>query len=263
MISLVTANKSAHWYTREGKPMHTVIGANGKERSATLRDARGLGLFPSVTSILDVIAKPGLVAWQVEQGIMASLTLPHAPDEPLDAFAQRVVIDMEAHRDNAAALGTRIHSAIDQVLNGFMPDPEMSPYLAEAGKWFDAVGLSPRLVEADMVSREWGFGGRMDLYAEVNGIPAVIDFKTQDVKKGKPKFYESWPLQLAAYRHMLREAGHPVEKCYSIVVDVNKGQPVHVKEWSADELDFVTFTATFALWKYLKGYQPLGKLETA
>ena len=35
-----TTSESGHWYTQEGDPMYTVIGANGKERNTTLRDAR-------------------------------------------------------------------------------------------------------------------------------------------------------------------------------------------------------------------------------
>ena len=32
--------ESGHWYTQTGEPMYTVIGANGKERNTTLRDAK-------------------------------------------------------------------------------------------------------------------------------------------------------------------------------------------------------------------------------
>ena len=54
-------SESGHWYTQEeGEPMYTIIGANGKERNTTLRDAKNLGLVPSVTTILGMIAKPSL-----------------------------------------------------------------------------------------------------------------------------------------------------------------------------------------------------------
>ena len=33
-------SESGHWYTQEGEPMYTIIGANGKERNTTLRDAK-------------------------------------------------------------------------------------------------------------------------------------------------------------------------------------------------------------------------------
>ncbi len=74
-------SESGHWYTIDGKPKYTIVGKNGKERNTTLRDARKLNLVPSVTTILDVAAKPGLVNWQVNQGIQAALTLPRKVDE--------------------------------------------------------------------------------------------------------------------------------------------------------------------------------------
>ena len=62
-------SEKGHWYTLEGKPLYTLVGKNGKERNTNLRDARKLNLVPSVTTILDVAAKPGLVNWQINQGI--------------------------------------------------------------------------------------------------------------------------------------------------------------------------------------------------
>ena len=40
-------SESGHWYSQDGEPMYTLIGANGKERNTTLRDAKSLGLVPS------------------------------------------------------------------------------------------------------------------------------------------------------------------------------------------------------------------------
>ena len=54
-----------HWYDREGKPQHFVPSKNGKLRASTLRDARKHGWMPSVTSVLDIMAKPGLDQWKI------------------------------------------------------------------------------------------------------------------------------------------------------------------------------------------------------
>lgn len=32
--------EAGHWYSKEGEPKYTIIGANGKERNTTLRDAK-------------------------------------------------------------------------------------------------------------------------------------------------------------------------------------------------------------------------------
>src|SRR6266704_951400 len=93
---------STHWYGRDGVPMHTVpASSNGQPRPTNLRDARKLGLLPSVTNILGVIAKPELTAWLQEQAVMAALTLPRIAGETEDAFAKRVVADSQTTRDGA------------------------------------------------------------------------------------------------------------------------------------------------------------------
>ena len=53
----------AHWYTADRQPMHEVEGKNGNMRSTTIRDARELNLFPSVTTIIGILDKPGLNQW--------------------------------------------------------------------------------------------------------------------------------------------------------------------------------------------------------
>src|SRR5579872_2300957 len=70
-----------HWYTADGKPMHTIIGKNGKERATTLRDARKLNLFPSVTTILAVQDKPMLTQWLLNELLYATMLEPYNPYE--------------------------------------------------------------------------------------------------------------------------------------------------------------------------------------
>jgi len=81
--------ESTHWYDKEGKPAYTVIGANGKKRATNLRDARKLNLVPSVTTVMNVAAKPALENWKINQALMAALTLPRLKDESLDKFMAR------------------------------------------------------------------------------------------------------------------------------------------------------------------------------
>lgn len=113
-MTLIERNQPSHWYTHTGEPMHEIAKKDGTgNRAVTVADARKIGLLPSVTNVLGVLAKPGLDAWKVEQGIMAALTLPRAQDEPLDAFAHRVVADMGDQVEKAADFGTAIHNACE------------------------------------------------------------------------------------------------------------------------------------------------------
>jgi len=69
--------------------MYTVEAKKGGQRNTTLRDARTMNLVPSVTTILNIAAKPALLAWMQQQVLYAALTLPRRPDEPISerAFA--------------------------------------------------------------------------------------------------------------------------------------------------------------------------------
>ena len=60
-----------HWYTQEGKPCHWQ--EDGKD--TTMRHARKQGLVPSVTGILDIMDKPGLTKYLVNQTLEAAYDL--------------------------------------------------------------------------------------------------------------------------------------------------------------------------------------------
>src|SRR5947207_10499861 len=111
---LITRRNPSYWYFRDGRPYHEVEKKDGSGlRPATLADARKVLALPSVTNVLGVLAKPGLDAWKIEQGIMAALTLPRNANEPLDAFAHRVVSDMTVQVEKATDFGSAIHEACE------------------------------------------------------------------------------------------------------------------------------------------------------
>ena len=86
-------SESGHWYTQEGEPMYTIIGVNGKERNTNLRDARNLGLVPSVTTIIGMIAKPSLENWKIDQALKSAITLKQLENELVGdppRFARRI-----------------------------------------------------------------------------------------------------------------------------------------------------------------------------
>ena len=91
---------------------------------------------------------------------------------------------------------------------------------------------------------------------------AIIDWKTQNVKPGKePNFYESWDLQLSAYRHaieetVLRDAGIGwIDRRVSVVISTNPDNPgVWSKDWPGDS--FETFCSALEVWKYLNNFDP-------
>ena len=76
-------------------------------RKTTLADARKLGLVPSVTTILKVLAAPALESWKIEQACLALLTSPRQADERDDAFVKRILQTDRVQDQEAAAAAER------------------------------------------------------------------------------------------------------------------------------------------------------------
>src|SRR5574337_844081 len=75
------ATEGGHWYASDGSAAYTIKARDGSDRPTTLRDARKLMLWPSVTTIIAAGARPALERWKAEQLMLAALTLPRLPDE--------------------------------------------------------------------------------------------------------------------------------------------------------------------------------------
>ena len=249
---------SAHWYQRDGVACHTVPSLKGEPRPTTLRDARKLGLMPSVTNILGVIAKPELTAWLQEQAVMAALTLPRMAGETEDAFAKRVVADSQTTRDGAADFGTGFHHGAERVAQTLEVDPKhpAAEWLRHYRVWYQGNAIALRWTEKVLIHPEGCYAGTADLLIDhaVHG-PTLVDLKTMKIKPGaKMAPYKTWCYQLAAYRYAL---GQPV-KCMNLVVNsVEPSVPIeHV--WSDAEMEsgWQAFMAAHRLWVIEKSYDP-------
>jgi len=269
------APDSAHWYRSDGVPLHTVLSAKGELRPTTLRDARKLGLLPSVTNILGVIAKPELTAWLQEQAVLAALTLPRIAGESEDAFAKRVVADSLTTRDGAADFGTAFHHGAEHIAHTLEVDAAhpAAEWLRHYRDWYQANALTLYWTERVLVGTGLGYAGTADLLIDhaVHG-PTLVDLKTMKVstahadrggegggaqgtaRPAKVKPYKSWCYQLAAYRQAL---GQPV-RCLNLVVNSCEPSAPIEHVWSEEELELgeAAFAAAHRLWCIEKGYSP-------
>lgn len=226
--------------------MYSVMGkTTGKLRPTTVKDAKELGLLPSVTTILNIAAKPGLNVWLQEQAILAALTLPRGEDETESAWLKRVVQDSKAQARDAADLGTEIHAAVQ----GFYEGQKASAYPIH-------VQTCTRAIEGRYGARNWvaerafahemGYGGKVDLHCE----DVVIDIKTKDFSDpSKVVAYEENLMQLAAYRVGL---GIPEARCANVFISRTNADAVVIKEWDEEDLvrGWAMFTALLAFWQY-------------
>jgi hypothetical protein len=269
---LIERQAPSHWYLRDGRPFHEIARKDGSGmRAVTLADARKVLALPSVTNVLGVLAKPALEAWKIEQGILSALTLPQQPGEDLGMFAKRVVADMGEQVEKAADFGTAIHSACEiYAINKEVPtEPKLLEFFEPWRCWFDENVERVDSIEQVCVNHEYGYAGRVDMVAKIKELGwAVVDFKTQKVKRSakgeaKPVFYETWPMQLAAYQQaILSSTAKNVTGLVSVVVDSSEPGPVHTKVWTGEcrvqnaDNYFEMFRAALALWRYVKSYDP-------
>lgn len=239
--------ESGHWYAKDGKPAYTMIGANGKERAVTLRDARKMSLVPSVTSIIGMAAKPGLENWKIDQALMAALTLPRNPDESLDDFMKRAKQDAKEQAKQAAEVGTQIHANIE---TGFSTGLETGAYLAVRAV-LDAMFPGEQWVAEDSFAHDSGYGGKIDLYS-ANGI--FVDFKTKDnldISAPEKLVYDEHGMQLSAYAEGKQFAS---PERVSVFVDRKDFTKVAAYRWPKEShpKHLGMFNALLQFWKLSK-----------
>jgi hypothetical protein len=242
----IRAAESTHWYTREGVPMYTVEAKNGNQRPTTLRDARALDLVPSVTTVLNVAAKPGLEAWKQRQLLLAALTLPRSEEEAEDNYLDRIIRDSREEGRAAADAGTEIHAAIQSFYEERPHDFHQHVYAFDT-EITQNFGEQFWIAERSF-SHELGYGGKVDLHTTKDkGI--VLDIKTKDFfEKDKVEAYDEHLMQLAAYRVGL---GLPEAQCANVFVSRRVAGLTKMIEWTESDLQrgFRMFTNLLQFWQ--------------
>ena len=242
-------SESGHWYTQEGEPMYTIIGANGRERNTTLRDAKTLGLVPSVTTIIGMIAKPSLENWKINQALNSALSLERFEDESLEDFSARCKQDSKKISIEAAQQGTKIHGMIEK---GFLGKEKTKPYEI-IKEWLDETFPNEEWIAEDSFCAKEGYGGKVDLYSK-SGI--FIDFKTKDNLEDKDParlVYDEHGMQLSAYA---QGCGFKKAERISIFVDRKDTEIIlyHVWDKESHTKHLGMFNNILEYWKLAKNY---------
>ncbi len=151
-------------------------------------------LLPGVTTVLGVLNKPALGPWHNKMGLQGIDTAKY-----VDAMALIGTIghQMICDHNRGVPFQTNGHPAelIDKAENCFLS------YLA----WEKQHIVEPILCEAGLVSETYGYGGTVDMLANVDGVPTLIDYKTSRA------LYAEHMIQVAAYFELLIENGHRVQ----------------------------------------------------
>jgi len=164
--------------------------------------------LPGVTTVLGILNKPALVKWANNLGLQG--------------------IDSNKYRDEMADIGTLAHRMIlDHFSQQKTDTSEYSPDQVELAEncllsfyeWEKGHKLEVILAEAPLVSDELGYGGTVDCYCNLDGVPTLLDFKT-----GKAIYSEAIH-QLAAYADLLGANNHSVAEARVLRIgrDDNEG----------------------------------------
>jgi len=148
-------------------------GPSWRDRFYTIEGQR----LPSVTTILDIIAKPALGPWYAkeerryfETAMLEVLSRPGArdPEFVLAAVAEAVTGVKAADREKqkAAAIGTAVHAGIEWELRTQLGEdagpeprlPEVAAWAVESWKdWARSVSLEPVAIERTVYCLECGY----------------------------------------------------------------------------------------------------------
>ena len=168
------AAQAGHYYDQDGKPAYTIVGKNGKVRNTTIRDAKKLGLVPSVTQIIKESNKPGLISWKEQQAILAALTMPLIAGETEKEYIARIKTDARVQASKAAERGNQIHAWVQQGFEGKTLIDEGHTFYALA--WDEVwCHCSKQIWHCERSFKYDRFGGKIDL----NCPDYLIDIKTK------------------------------------------------------------------------------------
>jgi hypothetical protein len=252
--------KAGHWYMADGTPAHRMATADGNgERITTIRDAKRLGLYPSVTSILGILAKPGLETWKLNQVALATQRTPRQSGESEEYWCNRVRTVAFEQVEEAADLGTMIHGALELAMTGEAYDQALAVYVEPVVTWAKETGLQIVEREIRLVNRAHGFAGTSDVFFRYgqNGI-GILDYKTRKTQVGKPVgAYEDQAMQLAAYAATYWGEAN-IWRVLAANVFVSTTEPGRMEVVKHPHLvdHWEAFKLAAAMWRYLRGYDP-------
>lgn len=155
---------------------------------------------PGVTTVIGLRAKPALVKWANNLGLAG--------------------IDSSRYTDDKASIGTLAHQMIlDHFMERKTDTADYTPNQVDAAEnsllsfyeWEKGKDIKPVLIEAPLTSTI-GYGGTIDLYAVIDGVRTLVDFKTGS------GIYDEHYYQLSAYRYLLMAAEQPVDQARILLI---------------------------------------------
>jgi len=185
--------------------------------------------YPSITTILSVRNKSGLMEWRKRVG-----------EKTANYIAGK-----------AAARGTKVHHMCEDFLNNeniehhkkdFLPFCLFQQLLNQVLPNIDNIHAQ----EAGLYSDKYKVAGRVDCIAEYNGVLSIIDFKTS-TKERNDEWNENYYIQCSAYAEMYEErTGTEIDQIVILCVT----EDGTVQEFVKEKYDYLgALVETAAEWR--------------
>lgn len=226
------------------------------------------GPYPSVTSILRVLAKPALDVWYRQQVAQAAVNRIGEWQTLGQAEAVEWLLSMpERTRDQAASKGTVIHGLVDlsgrsqDGLPGLKVSPEYLTAMAAFQAFLARCGGPQAIVSSEkaILNRSEGYAGTFDLLMNIEGELWLID-----VKSGKG-VYPDFALQLAGYgmaEHIALPGDpnlyrFPEPKRYGVlhIRPDQYAEGYRLIEYQITDRERLAFLAALELWRWMQDHK--------
>jgi hypothetical protein len=197
---------------------------------------------PGSTTVLSVLDKGGLVGWANRLGLEG--------------------IDSRKFTDEAATTGTLAHYLVERELDGQPADlNDYTPAQVERAThsvvafrtWLDGRTIEPELIEGRLVSEKYRYGGTVDFYGRVDGVPMLLDFKTSKA------IYMEHIAQAASYVKLLVENGYRLKEAHVVRLGRGPGATIIDHKLGREELalHWVVFEHALAIYEAKKAIRAL------
>ena len=178
----------------------------------------------------------------------------------LVAWANRLGLQGKEARgyvDDKASIGSLAHAFVLAELQGKQPDTKdytgnqielAKNCLASYNEWKGKRKIEPIIVEQQLVSEEFKYGGTPDFFGKVDGVLTLTDYKTGN------GIYPEFFIQVAAYHNLITERGYTPQEVRILAIPRSADESFSEKIISAEQIKvgFTIFCHLLAIWN-LKG----------
>jgi hypothetical protein len=226
-------------------------------RKTTIADARKMGLYPSVTTVLGILDKPQLMDWKLEQVALAAFNSPANGSEPFEVYHQHLLTKAFEQVSDAADLGTAIHAALEAHFKGAPIEAGMDTYVEPVARLIEREGIAFTEHELRLVNAQIGYAGTTDAVITRNGQTGILDFKSRKTKPGVACTpWETEPLQIAAYG--VAKFGQIPKIGANVYISTTEKGRVEIWWHNYEDLTeaWKAFRSCVDIWQYQKSYRP-------